>query len=274
MNQVQSIFLAVAALGFLTSSGLYAMYFRGQKNDFGFWATVFASGSLVVLTLSLVAGAIELGQLPIGAVSWTVVFFLWVAVCVYLYVENRWRIKVVGSFFLPAVTAGLFLALWLPSRREPLAPILQSPWVTVHVSSMFLGYGTFLLASLSGILYLVQENEIKSRRLTFMHFRLPSLETLDTLSARLVSWGVLLLGAGLVTGSIWASKVWGSPWSWDPKQTWSLFTWGFYVLFLMMRYGRGWKGRKSAYLTVLGFAAVVFNVLGVTLFMTALHRFS
>ena len=101
----------------------------------------------------------------------------------------------------------------------------------------------------------------------------PSLRILDDVSYKTVMVGFPLLTIGIVTGAAWANYAWGTYWSWDPKETWSLITWFIYAAFLHARFTAGWKGKRTAVLSVVGFAAVIFTYLGVNFLLSGLHSY-
>jgi cytochrome c-type biogenesis protein CcsB len=122
-------------------------------------------------------------------------------------------------------------------------------------------------------MYLWQERELKSRRVDRFFFRLPSLGLVDRLGYKTVAFGFVFLSFGIVSGSIWAHSAWGSYWSWDPKETSALIVWLVYVFYLHGRLSSGWRGRKSAYLAIAGFATVLFTYLGVSFLLPGLHAY-
>ena len=95
---------------------------------------------------------------------------------------------------------------------------------------------------------------------------------LDELTHQMVMFGFLFLSIGIITGSVWANSAWGSYWSWDPKETWSLITWFVYATLLHARMMRGWYGKKIAYLSIIGFGAVLFTYFGVN-YLPGLHSY-
>ena len=104
--------------------------------------------------------------------------------------------------------------------------------------------------------------------------RLPSVQTLDELIYQNVVFGFLLLSVGIITGSVWANSAWGSYWSWDPKETWSLITWLVYAFMLHSRLIRGWHGRKIAWVSIIGFGCVLFTYFGVNFLLSGLHSYA
>ena len=101
----------------------------------------------------------------------------------------------------------------------------------------------------------------------------PPIRVLDDLNYRAIMIGFPLLTLGIITGAAWANYAWGTYWSWDPKETWSLIVWFIYAAFLHARFTRGWVGRRAAWLSIIGFAATVFCYLGVNLLLSGLHAY-
>jgi cytochrome c-type biogenesis protein CcsB len=143
---------------------------------------------------------------------------------------------------------------------------------TLHVPLLLTAYGIFFAAFLVGIVYLWEERQMKSKHPNTLTFRLPSLEELDNLIAKLISAAFPLLTLGLLLGGIWAQHAWGRFWGWDPKETWTLITCLVYASYLSARAFIGWRGRKSTYLSLAGFAVVLFTYMGVSYF-SPLHGF-
>ena len=265
--------LVASAFLFGAATALYFVYLRGRKNDPGFWASVLALLGWVALTLGgLVRGAL-LGRLPFGTFTDGLLLLVWLLATSFFIVERRFGLKAGGAFILPWATAGALYAASHPGDGSLLEPILRSPWVGWHVALVFMGYAAFALAGLSGFLYLVQERELKTKRLTFMHFSLPSLGTLERLAAALVAAGFPCLTVGIVVGALWSRRVWGEYFPPDPKMAWTLATWLFYSAALLARRVWGWKGRRVALLCVAGFLAVILNYLGISFALQGIHRF-
>jgi cytochrome c-type biogenesis protein CcsB len=150
---------------------------------------------------------------------------------------------------------------------------LRSIWLPIHTTLAFLGEAFLGLAFCGGLMYLIQENQIKNKKWSQFLHRLPSLQTLDDLNYLCLSLGFPFLTLGIITGSIWAEYAWGSYWNWDPKETWSLVTWLIYAALLHGRLTIGWRGRRAAYFLIIGFAVVLFTFLGVNLLLPGLHSY-
>jgi cytochrome c-type biogenesis protein CcsB len=225
-------------------------------------------------TTALIFRYYEAGYLPITNLYESFSFFAWAIMLVYIVVHYRYQIRVLGAFVAPIALILLIIGLTLPKDIFPLHPALKSFWLPFHAIFAFLGNAVFALAFCTGIMYLIQERQIKSRKKGVFLMRLPSLEVLDELNHRSLTLGFPLLTVGMITGSVWASFAWGSYWSWDPKETWSLITWFLYAALLHQRLAIGWRGKKAATMAIIGFLAVLFTFLGVNLVLSGLHSYA
>ena len=103
---------------------------------------------------------------------------------------------------------------------------------------------------------------------------LPSLKDIDDIIHKSILFGFLWLSAGIITGAVWANSAWGTYWSWDPKETWSLITWFVYAALLHGRLTTGWQGRRAAIFAIAGFVVLLFTFLGVNLLLPGLHSYN
>ncbi|MCK6556718.1 cytochrome c biogenesis protein CcsA [Candidatus Binatia bacterium] len=188
----------------------------------------------------------------------------------YLALAARRPLTIVGALVTPLAFLFALSAYLFESGAQPPAPTLQSLWLPAHVVPAFAGYAVFALAFCLSLAYLLQERQLKGKRRNGWFRHLPSLETLDNLNFRFVSWGFGLLTIGLITGSLLAREKWGELWSWEPVQVWSLITWFLYAILLHAR-TVGWRGRKAARLTVVGFVFLVASFLSVNLLTPGKH---
>jgi len=208
------------------------------------------------------------GHIPLTNFYESLIFFSFVLTFIYLVLRFAFKYAFLGAFMIPFSLLTLAYASLTPDvdrSIRPLVPALQSNWLTVHVMTCFLSYAAFAFSFVSAILYLVKRNRPAGR--------LPDKDTFDELTYRGILAGMPLLTIGIITGAFWAHFAWGSYWSWDPKETWSLITWIIYALFLHARLIRGWKGARSAVLSIVGFACVIFTFLGVNFIISGLHSY-
>ncbi len=217
------------------------------------------------------------GHAPLSNLYESVVFFSWTIILIYGVIEAKYKYRVVGAFVVPFALLGMAWAqLGLNSGIEPLVPALQSNWLLYHVITCFLGYAAFAVACGISMMYLIkagQETEAANPSAGGIIAMFPSTRILDDLNYRSIMIGFPLLTLGIVTGAAWANYAWGTYWSWDPKETWSLIVWFIYAAFLHARITRGWVGKRAAWLSIIGFAATIFCYLGVNLFLSGLHSY-
>jgi len=126
-------------------------------------------------------------------------------------------------------------------------------------------------AAVLALFWLVWSQGLRLKNL--MKPYLPVQDQLDDVTYRMIAIGWPLLTGGIITGAVWANSAWGTYWSWDPKETWSLITWFIYAIYLHARYVRGWKGTQMAVISAVGFLAVIFTYLGVNLVLSGLHSY-
>jgi cytochrome c-type biogenesis protein CcsB len=224
-------------------------------------------------TLALITRYAEAGHTPVTNLHESLSFFAWMVIGILLVANLKYKVKVLGALLTPIALILMLFAYALPKEIVPLAPVLRSFWHPFHVIFAFLGNAIFALAFCCGIMYLVQEHQLKSKRIGAITQRLPSLKVLDDLNYQSLTYGFPLLTLGIITGAIWAEYAWGRYWSWDPKETWSLITWLLYAALLHQRLTVGWRGRKAAIMAIVGFLAVLFTFLGVNLLLPGLHTY-
>ena len=190
-------------------------------------------------------------------------FFSWVLILVFLAVEFRHRLHVIGSFIVPLALLSLVSAAALPETAPTLTPVFRTLWV--HVTLSMLGTVGFAIAFVAGLMYLIQDGLLKSKRFNVLYSKLPALDFLDHLNQQSIVTGFPLLTLGIITGALSAEFSRGSYVNWNPEQTWALVTWVFYFVVLTGRLTVGWRAKRAAYLTIIGFAGVILTLIGVVL---------
>lgn len=214
----------------------------------------------------------ESGRIPITSFFEAANFLGMGMVLVFLVMEFRFRIAALGSFMLPLVLLLMAPAMVLTGDIQELNPVLKSGWLGVHTSFAVLGDSAFAFAFIVSIMYLIQERQLKAKHLGAIFHRLPSLDIMDTLAYKALTFGWPLFTLGMITGSILAESAWGTYWNWSPKETWSLITWVMYLALLHLR-TIGWRGRKMAFLSIIGFVFVLISFLVVSRIDAGKHSF-
>jgi cytochrome c-type biogenesis protein CcsB len=256
----------------LAAMGYVAYIFKPDRKwtaGASFWAT--ALGFLCHIAYFASRWS-ESGRIPITGFFEAANFLGMGIILVFLIMELRFKIAALGSFMLPLVVALMIPVLLLSSDIKALNPVLKSGWLGVHTSLAVLGDAAFAFACIVSVMYLVQERQLKAKHLGAIFHRLPSLDIMDTLSYKALTLGWPLFTLGMISGSIWANSAWGTYWSWDPKETWSLITWVIYLALLHLR-TIGWRGRKMAYLSIIGFVFVLVSFFVVSRVNIGKHTF-
>ncbi len=214
------------------------------------------------------------GYIPLANMYESLIFFSWAIVLVYIIVDIRYHQRTIGVIASPLAAIAIAVTSLIPGAQSdlrPLMPALQSNWLAIHVITCFLGYAAFAIAFGISVAYMIQLNRESSPRGPIAW--LPSSQILDEINYQSVVIGFPLLTLGIITGAAWASYAWGSYWSWDPKETWSLITWFIYAAFLHARYAHDWRGKKIAFFSIVGFCAVIFTYFGVNFLLSGLHSY-
>ena len=201
--------------------------------------------------------------------------FLYLALAAaFLVLIWRYPIKILGALVAPLAALMVSGTLILPARQGAVSPLLKGFWLTVHICLTLTGYAALALAGLGGILYLIQERQIKSKRFGFFHRRLPSLSQLDNLNYWCLTTGFPLLTGGIISGSLYAQHTQGRFFSWDPKEILTFIAWLIYAVLLHERLTVGWRGRRAALLAICGFLVLLCTFVGANLWLTGYHSFA
>ncbi|WP_067794498.1 c-type cytochrome biogenesis protein CcsB [Actinomadura formosensis] len=199
------------------------------------------------------------------------------AVTAFVVVMFRYRARFLGAFVMAAAVVALGVAnIWLYDSVGPVSPALNSYWIAIHVTAAIIATGAFTVAGAATILYLLKDRAESRGAVAAggVLSRIPSVESLDRLSMRVTMFAFPIWTAAIIMGAIWADQAWGRYWGWDPKEIWSFVTWIIYAAYLHARATAGWKGRKAAILSLLAFAALMFNFFGVNYIFQGLHSYA
>jgi cytochrome c-type biogenesis protein CcsB len=256
---------------YAASTAAYTVFLVRQKKPYYRYGTALLAAGFAIHLVLIVIGTVNTGHLPVNTLRDTLSFGALAVAGVFLLFQYRYRLKVLGVFAAPLAAVTMICVALMPAADTPAQPILKSMWLVAHVTLIFMGEASLALACGLGILYLVQEQAIKSKRPGFFFRRLPSLDLLDSAGQTCILAGFILMTLGLATGLVYAKAVWGRFWSWDPKEVWSGITWLLYAVLIHERLALGWRGRRAAIMAIVGFATVLFTFLGVGLFMSGHH---
>jgi ABC-type transport system involved in cytochrome c biogenesis permease subunit len=260
----ESAFFTAAFAVYFVAALFYLVFLFGKKAGrakAGFALTI---AGLAVHTVALVLRTFQSGHAPFTNMYESMSFLAWATVLAFVIIEVKFKVAKVGAYLMLIVIGIMALASspLMPKEAAPLVPALQSYWLWLHVSVTLLGEAFFAVAFITSIMYLRVKDPEKQ-------------EKMDSVSYRCVSIGFPLFTlGGLVFGMVWAQKAWGTYWSWDPKEVWSLITWFVFALYLHTRIVMGWKGKRSAFIAILGFLAALFTFFGVNYLLAGLHSYA
>jgi cytochrome c-type biogenesis protein CcsB len=275
--------LSTVTFLYLLCAVLYFNYLAFRSERVGKVAGGLSWVTLLIHTAAILLRWVEsyqlgIGHAPLSNMYESLVFFSWCIALLCLLWEWKLRSRVLGAFAMPFAflfIAYASLAPGVSDRIDPLIPALQSNWLHAHVITCFLSYSSFALSCAVSVMYLLKlRKKEKGQKEAGLMALFPSLESLDALVYKTVVVGFPLLTIGIVTGAAWANYAWGSYWSWDPKETWSLITWFVYAIFLHARFTREWRGKRTAALSIIGFSAVIFTYFGVNYVLSGLHSYA
>jgi ABC-type uncharacterized transport system permease subunit len=254
-----SIFIRrLAAAFYAGAAAAYIIYFarprHGRAATVGFWLLATAFG---IHAVAIGVGCSEFGGAEFFSLRGGLVLMVWLASGAYLLLQRFYHLPSLGAFITPFTLAVLLPALFGdPKHPEVVPETLRHPTLTVHIVTAVLGVALFGIAFGSAVMYLLQEREVKGKRFGALFSRLPSLDALDRMVQRLVRAGFVVYTVAIVAGTITATAVWKSAWSWDPQQIVSLVVWLLYGAMVQLRHS-GWHGRRYAVLTLVGFVLVL-----------------
>jgi cytochrome c-type biogenesis protein CcsB len=263
---ITTLLYAVGTVGYL----IYVI--RTEKAihriAYGFLLTGFLSH-----TLGLVMLVSQIRQMPVTTLPQTFSLFAWAIVGSYLAFQLKFNIRILGTFVSPLAVVFMLLSSAIPSQVIPNSKLFKSFWLTLHVATMFIGMAIFALAFCAGIMYLLQERQIKTKSFGLLYRRLPSLEVLDSLNYVCLTFGFPLITIGLISGFVYAGAVWSSFWHWDPKEVLSVVTWLIYAVLLHERLAVGWRGRRAAIMAIIGFSVILVTFVGTSVILKVHHSF-
>ena len=220
----------------------------------------------------------DIGHIPVSNLYEVFILFSVITAMLYLYYEQKYQTRKMGGFVLLIISAAVAFLLWYNFARDaseikPLVPALQSYWMKIHVPANFIGYGSFAIAAMLGVAFLLKQKAVQVNPNGYMARHLPDLDMLDDIMHKSIALGFAFFTLATVLGAMWAAEAWGGYWSWDPKETWALIVWLNYAAWLHMRLTKGWRGAPLAWWAAIGLLVTTFAFLGVNMFLSGLHSY-
>ncbi|MEV1175220.1 c-type cytochrome biogenesis protein CcsB [Nonomuraea sp. NPDC049784] len=206
------------------------------------------------------------GRWPWGNMYEFVIAICFAAVTAFLGSQLRYNVRFLGAFVMVAAALGLGLAVkFFYTAAGPVVPALNSYWIAIHVTAAIIASGLFTMAGVSGILYLVRGDGVS---------RLPTRADLERVAHRAIVLAFPVWTFAVIAGALWADRAWGRYWGWDPKEVWSFITWVAYAAYLHAKVTAGWRGRAATIVQLVAFGCLMFNLIGVNIFISGLHSYA
>jgi ABC-type transport system involved in cytochrome c biogenesis permease subunit len=273
--------IVVPFLFYAASGLLYAIHFAQRAPGMGRTASALLAAAVLSHTFVLGMHTVQVGYLPLAGQGPAVSVFIWLLALTYLYVELTTDERAMGLFIAPLIAVLYIVPLTSPAV-PPRPPVLESPLFVIHVVSVLCAYAAFALASVVSVTYVLLFRELKRKQPGVFFARLPSLRALDQMNLRSVVVGLAFLTVGVGVGIVWAAQARGdapadprvlamSPT--DPKILLAIVSWGVYAFELYARRVIGWGGHRAAWLSTIGFATILINLLPVAYFLRTSHAF-
>lgn len=237
-------------------------------------AKVFITVSIVLQTIVMFQFYRHYGVFPIFSLKYALFMFAWALGIgtILVSVIFSGTASIIG-FSAPIIAVLVAVSMMLKEHIKELNPIFNTDIFPVHVLLSVTAYGLFALSFVSSLMYLFQETWLKHKRIIWLTRWLPSLFILDNLGYKTLTLGMPFFTLGIITGSLWADRAFGSYWNWDPKETWSLIIWLAYIFILHARISLGWRGKKFAWGTIVCFMIIIFAFIGVNFLFKGYHNF-
>ena len=292
LSQISLIFI-YAAMAFYTGAFLtfasHLSRLASEKKKVRTSATKLERAAIIVLIIGFVLHLVGVVLRGVAAnrVPWANMYEFSITgalfvVMIYLVALKIKDVRLIATFvsgfvilILGAATSAFYVEV------KSLMPALQSYWLVIHVVVAVLATAFFNIAAALSIAYLfktarwVENSKVKAiatfRRILELF---PSMENIERLAYRFNIIGFILWSFTLIAGAIWAERAWHRYWGWDTKEVWTFIIWTIYAGYLHANATRGWTGKRSAWLSVIGFAAILFNFTVVNLFFKGLHVYS
>jgi cytochrome c-type biogenesis protein CcsB len=270
--------LGLTTFAYLFAAVIYIALFVFKAPRIGpvaTWATIaaFLINTAGIGMLWLESHQMGIGYAPLSNMYESLVFFAWSIAIFYLGLEYKYKNRFLGAFAMPFAALAMILAEMKNPAITPLVPALQSNWLIAHVVTCFIGYAAFAVASGFGVVYLLKNRKKSKDTAGTLLTQLPPLKTIGDIIYKTLVFGFLWLSAGIITGAVWANSAWGTYWSWDPKETWSLITWFIYAAAIHFHLTKGWAGPRMSWFAIIGFASVMFTYYGVNYVLSGLHSY-
>lgn len=246
-----------------------ASVIRPSIDRIAFWGTILG---FAMLTLFIIFWWLWQGRFPMTDWTDSIALFAWAITLIYLIIIRLTHLRALGSFVMPVAFFSILISYSFPRDTSATSELLENYWVIPHVTLIIIGFASFIAAFGFALMYLIAERKIRAKTHMLFHNLLPPLGISDELGYLCIIFGVILLTIGVIVGSVLKQYMGELSWK-DPKIISTLVTWLIYVVQIGIRQFWGWRGRKAAYASIIGFIAVLCTYVGVEIFLESMHEF-
>lgn len=268
MQQVEVMLFWATVFSYVAAFCLHLFGFVSPKRRSARYAIWMLWMGLAFHTATVIVRWIAGGHAPVTDTYELNLTGMWFTVLIFLVFERMRKVNhLIGLVVVPI--AFLVLGHGFMSRSEavPMGPAYQSSWLVVHVIFAWLGFGCYAISTGAAVLLLLKAKFPFGKRIA----KIPGTDALDLASYRFIVLGFINHAVMLVSGAIWAKKLWGQYWSWDALETWSLIAFLFYAFYLHTRAFLGWKDRRASWLAILGLVILAISFWAVDWFSPTAH---
>ncbi|MFH1729413.1 MAG: cytochrome c biogenesis protein CcsA [Pseudomonadota bacterium] len=268
------IFIKMAFFFYVLNIVSSFVYLKAKSEKVLLYGKISTNVGLLFHLISFILRWMDISVLPVITLPESVSFFLIIVVCAYLYTQYFYKAFMLNLFLgLFVIIFMFFVVLTMEPSNANVDPIFKNLWFPIHVITAFIGYTFFALATFYSFSYIIHERRLKSKKpLGFLSANFPSVNKLDELNYKSLKLGFIFLTVGIVSGIVWANSILGRLWGWDPKEVISVVTWFIYLLILHLRFTKGFRGRKAALASIIGFIVILISLFCVN-FMSQMHMF-
>ncbi|HEX2268161.1 MAG TPA: cytochrome c biogenesis protein CcsA [Pyrinomonadaceae bacterium] len=263
---MRSLLLAVLA-AYLIAAIHSILAFVNKRRSLQRVAEWSMAAGFVLHTAALITDWALDGHYPLFGTRETLSFLGWALVAGYGIVLYKYRAQAVGAFTMPLICILTFVALLINRDASASRAAFSTTWLfPIHTTMLVFAYAAFFIVFMASVMYLLQERELKLKTFSAFFHRLPSLSTINEIATHAAAIGLTLLTLGLVAGMFWNWSLHGQMWRNDPKEIFAVLTWLLYFILALYRSSANWRGRRAAWLGVVGFVLVLCTFLAAPLF--------
>ncbi len=264
-RRVPTLAVASAGVSRVSDSSTPAATHRSVYGLVGRMGTVLLGFGFVLNLVAVILRGAAAGRAPWGNMYEFAIVGATAIAAAYLVGLRIYPIEKLGIWVIGLVLVVLGCAatiLYTPT--DALIPVLNSYWLAIHVGAAILAGGAFTVAAVASLAQLLR----------IRHRSDSEVDPLERVSYGLILFAFPVWTFAVIAGAVWAEAAWGRYWGWDPKETWAFITWVFYAAYLHAQSTAGWRGRRAAWFSLLGYAAFLFNFVGVNMWIPGLHSYA